>query len=51
MAGVVVLNATAVVLTLSGFYLVLRFAPLPAVGIPFLFGLAELGASSSRWSR
>jgi sodium transport system permease protein len=41
--AVVVLNATAVVLTLSGFYLVLRFAPLPAVGIPFLFGLAELG--------
>ena len=30
-------------LTLSGFYLTLRFAPLPAVGIPFLFGLAELG--------
>jgi len=41
--AVVVLNATAVVLTLSGFYLMLRFAPLPAVGIPFLFGLAELG--------
>jgi sodium transport system permease protein len=40
---VVTLNATAVLLTLSGFYLVLRFAPLPAVGIPFLFGLAELG--------
>jgi sodium transport system permease protein len=31
------------VLTLSGFYLMLRFAPLPATGIPFLFGLAELG--------
>jgi sodium transport system permease protein len=28
----------AVVLTLTGFYLVLRFAPLPRVGIPFLFG-------------
>ena len=41
--AVVVLNATAVGLTLTGFYLVLRFAPLPAVGIPFLFGLAELG--------
>jgi sodium transport system permease protein len=41
--AVCVLNATAVVLTLSGFYLTLRFAPLPAVGIPFLFGLAELG--------
>ena len=41
--AVSVLNATAVVLTLTGFYLTLRFAPLPAVGIPFLFGLAELG--------
>ncbi len=41
--AVVALNATAVVLTLSGFYLILRFAPLPAVGIPFLFGLTELG--------
>jgi sodium transport system permease protein len=41
--AVVALDATAVVLTLTGFYLVLRFAPLPAVGIPFLFGLAELG--------
>jgi len=39
--AVVVLNATAVLLTLSGFYLTLRFAPLPAVGIPFLFGLTE----------
>jgi sodium transport system permease protein len=41
--AVVALDAIAVVLTLTGFYLVLRFAPLPAVGIPFLFGLAELG--------
>ena len=41
--AVVALNAAAVVLTLTGFYLVLRFAPLPAVGIPFLFGIAELG--------
>lgn len=41
--AVVALNSTAVVSTLTGFYLVLRFAPLPAVGIPFLFGLAELG--------
>jgi len=41
--AVVALDATAVVLTLTGFYLVLRFAPLPAIGIPFLFGLAELG--------
>ena len=42
------LNATAVVLTLSGFYLTLRFAPLPAVGIPFLFGLTELRALRRR---
>ena len=41
--AVVVLNATAVVLTLSGSYPMLRFAPLPAVGIPFLFDLVELG--------
>ena len=40
--AVVTVNATAVLLTLSGFYLTLRFAPLPAVGIPFLFGLTEL---------
>ena len=43
LASVVVLNACTVTLTLSGFYLILRFAPLPAVGIPFLFGLSELG--------
>jgi len=41
--AVSLLNATAVVLTLTGFYLALRFAPLPAVGIPFLFGPAEFG--------
>jgi len=35
--------ALVVGLTLLGFYLTLRFAPLPAIGIPFLFGLAELG--------
>ncbi len=28
--------------TLSGFYLTLSFAPLPAVGVPFLFSLREL---------
>ncbi len=41
--AVVALNAAVVTLTLSGFYLTLRFAPLPAVGIPFLFGARELG--------
>jgi len=41
--AVAVLDAAAVLLTLAGFYLMLRFAPLPAVGIPFLFGLGELG--------
>lgn len=30
-----------VLLTLAGFYLTLNFAPLPAVGVPFLFGGAE----------
>jgi sodium transport system permease protein len=42
LASVVVLNAFTVTLTLTGFYLILGFAPLPAVGIPFLFGLSEL---------
>lgn len=42
-AAVVALDATVVVLTLAGFYVTLRFAPLPAVGIPFLFSLTELG--------
>jgi sodium transport system permease protein len=39
--AVVALDATVVALTLSGFYLTLRFAPLPTVGIPFLFGARE----------
>lgn len=42
-ASIVVLNASTVTLTILGFYLILRFAPLPAVGIPFLFGLGEVG--------
>jgi sodium transport system permease protein len=41
--AVALLNALVVVITLAGFYLTLRFGPIPAVGIPFLFGLAELG--------
>jgi sodium transport system permease protein len=41
-AAVVALDAAVVVLTLTGFYLTLRFAPLPAVGIPFLFSVTEL---------
>jgi sodium transport system permease protein len=40
--AIVVQNAAVVALTLGGFYLTLRFAPLPAVGIPFLFGAIEL---------
>jgi sodium transport system permease protein len=35
-------DAAVVLLTLAGFYLTLNFAPLPAVGVPFLFGLTEL---------
>ena len=35
------LNAAVVIVTLAGFYLTLRFFPLPAVGVPFLFGAAE----------
>ncbi|HTL76821.1 MAG TPA: ABC transporter permease [Casimicrobiaceae bacterium] len=34
-------DALVVVLTLSGFYLTLAFAPLPPVGVPFLFGTRE----------
>jgi sodium transport system permease protein len=40
--AVVTFNAAIVVVTLSGYYLTLRFAPLPAVGIPFLFSAREL---------
>lgn len=39
--AVCALNALIVLVTLSGFYLTLRFAPLPTIGIPFLFGLTE----------
>jgi sodium transport system permease protein len=35
-------NALVVLITLAGFYLTLAFAPLPAVGTPFLFGSREL---------
>jgi sodium transport system permease protein len=35
-------DAIVVVVTLTGYYLTLRFAPLPAVGIPFLFSAREL---------
>jgi len=34
-------NALVVLLTLTGFYLTLSFAPLPPVGVPFLFGARE----------
>jgi sodium transport system permease protein len=34
-------NALVVAVTLAGFYLTLAFAPLPAVGIPFLFSARE----------
>jgi len=36
-------DAMVVVLTLIGFYLTLNFAPLPPIGVPFLFGATELG--------
>ena len=35
-------NAIVVAITLAGFYATLAFAPLPAVGIPFLFTAREL---------
>jgi sodium transport system permease protein len=36
-------NAIVVAVTLAGFWATLSFAPLPPVGIPFLFGAKELG--------
>jgi sodium transport system permease protein len=41
--AVVAFDALVVVLTLTGFYLTLAFAPLPPVGVPFLFGAREFG--------
>lgn len=40
--AVSIVNALVVVVTLAGFYLTLAYAPLPAVGVPFLFGSQEL---------
>lgn len=40
--AVAAFNALVVLITLAGFYLTLSFAPLPAVGAPFLFGPREL---------
>jgi len=34
-------QSLVVLLTLSGFYMTLKFAPLPPVGVPFLFGARE----------
>jgi sodium transport system permease protein len=41
-AAIGLFDAVVVVLTLIGFYLTLNFAPLPAIGVPFLFGAIEL---------
>ena len=41
--AVALFNGLVVTTTLTGFYLTLSFAPLPAVGVPFLFSLRELG--------
>jgi sodium transport system permease protein len=40
--AVAAFNAMIVIVTLTGYYLTLRFAPLPAVGVPFLFSAREL---------
>ncbi len=40
--AIVAFDALVVFLTLAGFYLTLNFAPLPAIGVPFLFGITEL---------
>lgn len=39
--AVALFNLLVVLLTLTGFYLTLSFAPLPPVGVPFLFGTHE----------
>src|SRR6185437_11362197 len=39
--AVCLFDALVVTLTLTGFYLTLAFAPLPPVGVPFLFGVRE----------
>jgi sodium transport system permease protein len=39
--AIIAFDALVVFLTLAGFYLTLNFAPLPAVGVPFLFGAPE----------
>lgn len=36
-------DVTVVTMTLTGFYLTLAFAPLPPVGMPFVFGAREFG--------
>jgi len=41
-AAIGLFDVVVVVLTLIGFYLTLNFAPLPAIGVPFLFGAFEL---------
>lgn len=40
--AVALFDAAIVVITLTGYYLTLRFAPLPAIGIPFQFSTREL---------
>jgi len=40
--SVAVLTAAVVLVTLLGFYVTLRFGPVPSVGVPFLFGMHEL---------
>ena len=41
--AVALFNGSVVLTTLVGFYITLSFAPLPPVGVPFLFSLRELG--------
>ncbi|MCL2873067.1 MAG: ABC transporter permease [Betaproteobacteria bacterium] len=45
-AATAIVNVIALLLTLTGFYLTLRFTPLPAIGMPFLFGLPEVARFS-----
>ncbi|MDR0771051.1 MAG: ABC transporter permease [Burkholderiales bacterium] len=42
-AAAAIVNSLVALLTLTGFYLTLRFAPFPSVGVSFLFGPLEVG--------
>ena len=50
-AAIGLFDAVVVVLTLIGFYLTLNFAPLPAIGVPFLSARPNWRDSCGYWRR